>query len=412
MHPRNLGPWRSWRCVHSRSVGRLVLVLLAVAAACGDAGAPTARPETVATTSSTTASIPPEPAVTSPIAGAVPDSSTVDATTTIPLLPPLARLRLDPVAAGLHQPTFVGAGGGELIVAEREGRVVAVGVGGELRTVLDLFGSTLSAGIEQGLLGVAFHPDGRIFTYRTVAGGNRRLSEFAASDPGSEQVLWEVGQPGDEPRHYGGMLQFGPEGRLWVSVGDGAASRHGQDSATPYGTILRFDVDRGGEPDVWAYGLRNPWRFTLDDGLAYVADVGFETREEVNVVPAGERGHNFGWSIAEGDVCFSERDCDPAGEGLTAPVLTYGHDEGCSITGGVVYRGAAIPELAGHYFYADWCGQWVRSFRFAAGQVTDERDWSGDLPEAGQINALGAGPDGELYLVNFAGEVWKVVPER
>ncbi len=396
------------------AVRRLLPVLFVAALACGDAAVtsttPPPPPPTSAPAAPGSTSEAPTSSASPPAAGA----ATTPATTAP--RPPLRALALEPIAAGLHQPTVVGSAHGELFVAEREGRVVALAGDGTAATLLDLTDRTLSAGIEQGLLGVAFHPSDprRVFVYRTVAGGDRRLAEFAEGDPESERVLWQRPQPGDEPRHYGGMVAFGPDGLLWVAVGDGAASRHGQDPTTHYGTILRFDVDGlgRGDPEVWAHGLRNPWRFAIDDGLVYVADVGFEAREEVNVVPVAEAGHNFGWSIAEGDACFSVRACDPAGGGLTPPVLTYGHDEGCSVTGGVVYRGSAIPELNGHYFYGDWCGQWVRSFRFAAGQVIDERDWSEDLPEAGQVNAFGAGPDRELYIVNFAGEVWKVVGER
>ncbi len=397
----------------------LLLALVVLAAACGDAAGTAPATSPPATEPAPVTSAPPTSTAPPPAAAPEPPppaTTTTAATTTTSELPaPLLGLALAPVAAGLHQPTAIATAPGRdaLYVAEREGRVAAI-TGGSPATFLDVEDRTHSAGIEQGLLGIAFHPEdpGRLFVYRTVPGGARRLAEFAGTDPDTERVLFELAQPGDEPRHYGGMLLFGPDGRLWVSLGDGAASRHGQDPASPYGTILRVDVDGSGEPETWAYGLRNPWRFAIDDGLVYIADVGLERREEINVVPVGEPGHNFGWSIAEGDLCFSEAGCDPAGGGLTPPVLTYGHDEGCSITGGAVYRGSAIPELAGHYFYGDWCGQWIRSFHYTDGAVADEQDWSEDLPEAGQVNAFGVGPDGELYVANFAGEVWRLVPRR
>jgi glucose/arabinose dehydrogenase len=307
---------------------------------------------------------------------------------------------------------------------------------------IDLTDRVLAGGIEQGLLGLAFHPDyannGRFFVYYTDKGGNRQLSEFAVSaenpnlaDTDSEKVIFEYEQPPNatDIRHYGGNVTFGPDGYLWVSMGDGADSRaQGQDPNTPYGSIVRIDVD-GGDPyaippdnpfvdggglaDVWAYGLRNPWRFSIDpvDGLVYIADVGHADQEEVNVVPITEGGYNFGWSDMEGTRCFHLTDCDPAD--YTAPAVTYTHDEGLSITGGYVYRGAEIPELHGTYFYSDWVQQWIRGFKFVDGAVTDARDWTADLGgPIGSITSFGLDGHGEMYAVTYEGGLFKFTAAR
>ena len=370
-------------------------------------------------------------------------SAPPDISTTLPA-DPLLGLALEPVASGLHQPTVLVAPTGDerLFIVEREG-VVRVADGSGLRDepFLDLRDRVASNGIEQGMLGLAFHPEfadnGRFFTYYIDFDGNRQLSGFTVGtdpehgDPDSEQVLFELPQPAGsvDIRHYGGNVEFGPDGLMYVSLGDGAAARdEGQNPDSLYASILRLDVDSGdaytvpasnpfvaggGAPEVWVYGLRNPWRFSIDpgEGLMYVADVGQDGWEEVDVLALDDAGgSNLGWPAMEGAHCYFEEDCDPADYVL--PVFEYGHEEGCSITGGHVYRGPAIPELHGHYFYADWCDLWVRSFRYAEGQVSDRQDWSSDLPAAGQVNAFGVDAAGELYLANFAGEVFKVVPER
>ncbi len=358
---------------------------------------------------------------------------------------PLQGLAVEVIATGLHQPTVVTAPAGDLrlFVVERQGVIRVVDEAGRLLedAFLDLRDRVGANGIEQGLLGLAFHPEyssnGRFFVYYTDAGGRRQLSEFALSDDpnrgdgDSEIVLIELEQPPDSTdiRHYAGALTFGPEGHLYVSLGDGADARNqGQNPDTMFGTIVRLDVDAGdpyaipadnpfvdggGAAEVWAYGLRNPWRFAIDaqERLMYIADVGQQRWEEVNVVGLDEgAGSNFGWFTTEGAHCFSPSECDMTG--LVLPVLEYNHDEGCSITGGYVYRGEAIPELDGHYFYADWCGLWVRSFRYENGTVTEEQDWSDDLTEAGQVNTFGLDGAGEMYIANFEGTVMRIVPVR
>jgi glucose/arabinose dehydrogenase len=163
---------------------------------------------------------------------------------------------------------------------------------------------------------------------------------------------------------------------------------------------------------VWAYGLRNPWRFSIDpvDGLIYIADVGHADQEEVNVLPIAEGGYNLGWSDVGGTRCFHVQDCDLAN--YTSPAITYTHEEGCSVTGGYVYRGSAIPELTGTYFYSDWCSQWIRSFKFVGGAVTEEQDWSEQLGQLGQVNTFGIDSTNELYLGTHEGIVARLIADR
>ncbi|HEU4894776.1 MAG TPA: PQQ-dependent sugar dehydrogenase [Acidimicrobiia bacterium] len=374
-------------------------------------------------------------------------SSTTVPGTTPSDLGELREVTLDTVFEGFNfQPSAVGApvGDDRIFVMQRHGTIRVLDAERNLveENFIDLTDRVLAGGIEQGLLGMAFHPDyaenGRFFVYYTDKGGNRQLSEFAVSadnpnlaDTDSEKVIFEYEQPENatDIRHYGGNLAFGPDGYLWVSMGDGADSRaQGQDPNTPYGTIVRIDVDNGdpysvppdnpfvdggGLADVWAYGLRNPWRFSIDpvDGLLYVADVGHADQEEVNVVPIAEGGYNFGWSDMEGTRCFHLSDCDPSQ--YTAPVVTYNHDEGLSITGGYVYRGAEIPELHGTYFYSDWVQQWIRGFKFVDGEVTEARDWTADLGgPVGSITSFGLDGHGELYAVTYEGGLYKFTAVR
>lgn len=365
---------------------------------------------------------------------------------TTPDLGRLEEVTLDQISDGFQQPSALAAPDGDdrLFVVQRVG---VIRVLDETRTMLDpafldLTDRVLAGGIEQGLLGLDFHPDyadnGRFFVYYVDKGGNRQLSEFTVSDdpniadPESERVIFEYEQPPDatDIRHYGGNVAFGPDGYLWVSMGDGADSRaQGQDPTTPYGTIVRIDVNSGdpyspagdnpfvgtdeGHDDVWAYGLRNPWRFAIDpvDRLIYIADVGHAEQEEVNVVSIDEGGYNFGWSDMEGERCFHLSDCDP--DDYTSPDLVYTHEEGLSITGGYVYRGSEIPEIQGTYFYSDWVNQWIKGFEYVDGEVTEEQDWTEELGgPVGSVTSFGLDGHGELYITTYEGGVYKFTAVR
>ncbi len=363
-----------------------------------------------------------------------------------PALEPLRGLALETVAEGFDGPIGVSSepGGDRLVVIERTGRafVVDPDEGVLPDPLLDLRDQVTAASIEQGLLGLAFHPewpaDDRVFLYHSLPGNDNVLVAYRRDgadpdrlDPGSRQVLLTVDKEPDKVRHNGGHVLFGPNGLLYVSVGDAArASVNGQDPSTLPGTILRIDVDGGdpyaipagnpfadgveGAPEVWWYGLRNPWRFSIDTatGLAYVADVGQESVEEVNVVSLEAGGSNFGWPALEGSLPFY--DTEPHSP-VTAPVLEVPHDEqeqGCSITGGVVSRGDAIPEVAGRYWYADWCHGWIRSFVWDGDTAGDVQDHSEELT-VGNVASFGLDADGEVLIVDWAGgTVHRLVARR
>lgn len=425
----------------ARSTIKLLCLLVVVAGCAVDP--PLATTGTVAVVPPPTITSDPSPTSTipsSPVTPATTVPSTIPpSTTTIPLatttLAPLQGLDLEVIGDGFDQPVLAVTPPGDtrLFVVERTGVIRLVGAE---TPFLDLTDRVNSNGIEQGLLGLAFHPDyaanGRLFVFYYRSGVEQtRLAEFSIStdpdqaDPDSEISLLDLDKP--TTRHNGGMLEFGPDGLLYVSLGEGgAASIHSQDPGTLLSSILRIDVDQaspygvpadnpfvdgGGAPEVWAYGLRNPWRFSIDqvDGQIYVADVGHERWEEINVVAlATGGGTNFGWLRMEGTHCF-QSGCDPVAENLTLPVLEYSHDEGCAVTGGYVYRGAAIPELTGHYLYGDWCGGWVRSFRMVAGEVTETQEL---LTGVGQIDGFGQDGAGELYVMTWEGLMAKLVPVR
>jgi len=386
---------------------------------------PSTTPTTIAATTSTTAP---------------PTSSTTSTTTTT--LAPLTGYSLTELASGLSRPTFVTGAPGvdDLFIVGQKGRIRVLPGGlpvgdGEPTVVLDInerVGSLL--GVEPGLLGLAFHPDyetnGRFFMYYNDRNEDSVLSEFSTvdgvMDPASERIMLEVEQPTN--RHNGGMLAFGPDGYLWLAMGDGgAASTHSQDPATLLATVMRIDVDSGdpygippdnpylgsdeGADEVFAYGVRNPWRYSIDhqERLIYIADVGQDRFEEVSVISIDEPGLNLGWIEMEGTACF-RRACVP--EDFTPPVLDYDHGDGCSITGGYVYRGAAIPELEGTYFYADWCGSWVRSFRLVDGTVTEEKDWTDEIGKVGQVTSFGVDNQGELHMLTSEGFLYRLDPVR
>jgi glucose/arabinose dehydrogenase len=347
-----------------------------------------------------------------------------------------ATIALQLVASGLSSPTWLTSppNDARLFILEQPGRIRIVRDGQLLATpFLDLTAKA-SSGAERGLLGLAFHPDyaqnGYFYVDYTDLSGNTRVERYHAdpsadvADPASAQLILGVQQP--YANHNGGDVVFGPDGMLYVGLGDGGSGGdpqgNGQNRDVLLGKILRLDVDHGdpyvipadnpfvgqagARGEIWAYGLRNPWRFAFDPttGLLYIADVGQDLWEEVDVEPATTAGLDYGWNIMEATHCYNASSCNESG--LTLPVLEYGHDQGCSIIGGFVYRGAAIPALHGVYFYADYCSGWIRSFRYQDGQVTDQRTW--DSGDVGEIHSFGQDAAGELYVVVQDGRVYRI----
>ena len=351
-------------------------------------------------------------------------------------------VRLAPVASGLVLPLDLTAPAGDprLFIVEKRGTIRIVQNGALLPVpFLDLSGR-VATGNEQGLLGLAFDPqyaaNGRFVVNYTDLAGDTRVSWFRASpdpnlaDPASELAILGVDQP--FPNHNGGQVLFGPDGYLYLTLGDGGSAGdpggRGQSLADLLGSILRIEpLQAGGyavpadnpfigvpdaRPEVWSWGLRNPWRVDFDPatGDLYVADVGQGRWEEVSVSPetAGAgRGANFGWRIMEGPDCFGPSSCDETG--LEPPLVWYGHDAGCSITGGFVYRGSAVPALQGHYLYSDYCAGFVRSFRLEGGAAVDQYEWPTLAPGAGVLS-FGRDAAGELYLLGTDGVVHRLVP--
>ena len=348
---------------------------------------------------------------------------------------------LQPIASGLSFPVYLtapAADAARLFVAEKTGAIRIIKEGMLVPDPFLDLSAQVSTGDEQGLLGLAFDPEfasnGRFVVHYTDPAGDTRLSTFQVStdpdraDPVSEQVILTVDQP--FANHNGGQMLFGPDGYLYLGLGDGGSANDpsgtGQNLSDLLGSILRLDAragtsytvppdnpfvaQPGARPEVWSYGLRNPWRFSFDraNGDLYIADVGQNRFEEIDVAPSieGGKGVNYGWSIMEGAHCLDGSSCDQSG--LTLPTLEYGHSQGCSVTGGYVYRGAAVPALQGLYFFADFCQGWVHSFRYVDGTATELTDWP-SLRPGGEITSFGEDSAGELYVLTAGGGVFKVV---
>lgn len=343
------------------------------------------------------------------------------------------------VADGLAFPVHLTSPPGDprLFVVEKSGAIRVIRDAQVLQTpFLDLRGE-VSGGSEQGLLSLAFHPgyasNGRFFVDFTNRAGDTRVVEYRVSadpdraDPAPARTILEVDQP--FANHNGGLLVFGPDGMLYVGLGDGGSGGdpqgNGQNVGTLLGKILRIDVDAGtpyaippdnpfadqagARGEIWAFGLRNPWRFSFDrvTGELFIADVGQNEIEEVNTRLGDDGGVNYGWNVMEGSACFRDDDCDRTG--LALPVVEYDHGEGCSVTGGFVYRGDALPELQGHYFFSDFCSGFVRSFRLAGGAAVEERNWP-ELEPGGSVSSFGEDAEGELYLLTREGSVHRIAP--
>ena len=350
------------------------------------------------------------------------------------------------VASGLERPLDLQAARGDgsrVFVVEQPGRVRVLRTDGTLlpAPLLDITDRIGDAGSEQGLLGLAMHPsftsNGRFFVNYTDTAGDTHIAEFHApnagdvANPASERALLTVQQP--FANHNGGGLAFGPDGYLYIGLGDGGSGGdplgNGQNLATPLGKLLRIDVDRGEPfgvpsdnpfvaragalPAIWAYGLRNPWRFSFDraTGNLLIGDVGQDNWEEIDLGLAARRGgENYGWNVTEGRHCYAPASgCSTAGQ--TLPIVEYGHDQGCAVTGGIVYNGCRMPGYLGTYFYSDFCSHFVRSFRIENGAAVDARDWTAELGASlSSPSAFGVDDAGEIYIVDLRGSVHKIVP--
>lgn len=348
-------------------------------------------------------------------------------------LPPGLTLRLDPfITAGLSAPLFLAQplNDNRIFVVEQGGRIRVVH-NGVLQTTpfLDISGRVLSGG-ERGLLSVAFHPNYATNHYfyvyfTTQTNGDIRIERFTTTsnpevaDPTASKLILTIPHS-TYSNHNGGLLAFGIDGMLYAGVGDGGGAgdplQNGQNFNSLLGSLLRLDVDNGdpyaippGNPyvgqanrrgEIWAKGLRNPWRYAFDQptGLLYIADVGQGAREEVDIVAVNKAGVNYGWNVMEGTICYGASSCNQTGFQL--PILDYGHPGGpggaCSITGGYVYRGSAIPAIRGHYFYSDYCAGFLKSFRYSNGVAVDEKDWS---LTPGNVTSFGVDLAGELYIL-------------
>jgi len=400
------------------------IVVLLVAAACTAESTSRTVPSSAPTTTSTAV---PETTTTMEPEGPASTITTVasgSTTTSIPIGE--TTLALEAVAEGFEQPVFFTSSRGRDYVVDQPGRLWVLVDGGDPAVVLDIR-DRVSFGGEQGLLGLAFHPEQAELLYvnYTRSDGTTVVSEFTMdgeppiADPATERVILEIPQPAGN--HNGGMIAFGPEGDLWIGTGDGGASDdkfgNGQRDDTLLGAMLRIQVGPGvvpyavvdglgfAAPEIWAIGLRNPWRFSFDGEQIWIGDVGQGDVEEIDLASAGDRRVNFGWPIYEGTDCFAGP-CDS--DGLANPVYEYRHDEGCSVTGGYVYRGSAIPQLDGHYFFSDWCSGFVRSIA-PDGVVYD---WSEGIGALSQVSSFGRDEAGEVYVVSAAGTIYRIVEGR
>lgn len=432
------------RSLRGRNEGLAMGLLVVILAASACSAPPSAAPSGLAATPSTSMAVPttvgPGPSDTT---GGPSTAPTSTAATSPPFVAVSVSVRLEPVATVDGAPLAFAAppdGSGRMFVGTKEGRIwVLDGTSVRPDPLLDIR-KLVSSGGEQGLLGVAVHPefpsDPRVFVDYTDTGGTTVVSSFRLSgsnpdrlDPATEQWIIRVNQP--YANHNGGAVAFGPDGMLYVSLGDGGSGGdpdgNGQRLDTLLGKVLRLDIDgpagssasyrippdnpfvgrAGVREEIWLYGLRNPWRMAFDraTGDLWIGDVGQGDWEEIDVARTGISGTNFGWNVLEGSHCFKpSRNCQTTG--LTPPVTEYGHDVGCTVIGGTVYRGAAQTPLLGGYLFADYCSG--RAWAIAA---------DGDGPVAPvRVGTFGSGivafgEDGsrEIYIANLDGTISRVV---
>ena len=359
--------------------------------------------------------------------------------TTEPPPPPLpTALHVTPAVTGLSHPVYMTtpAGDTRLFFVEQPGFIRIAKNGTLVATPFLDIHTKVTYGGERGLLGLAFHPqyasNGYFYVYFTDTNGDIRVERYHVSsnvdvaDAASSTLVITVPHP-LQSNHNGGMIAFGPDGMLYLGTGDGGGAGdvpgNAQNKNVLLGKLLRLDVDHGtpyaipsGNPfanqsgargEIWAYGLRNPWRWAFDHaaGNLYIADVGQDLWEEVDVVAESKAGVNYGWNPKEGTHCYTTSTCN--GGPFQEPVIEYSHSDGCSITGGFVYRGKAIPGAVGLYFYSDYCSGFLRSFRWTNGHLVDAKDWA--IPGLGNVASFGQDADGELYILNASGTAFRLV---
>jgi glucose/arabinose dehydrogenase len=398
----------------------LGLAAAVVMAGCGTSepevsAQPTLAPVTTVAGSQTTMSA---PATETPGSTATQPPATTEAPEPIGSLEDL-QLESFVAASGFTQPVLLVTPPQDerWFVVDQSG-VIWVASGSDPEVFLDINGDVKFQG-EQGLLGLAFHPgfasNGLFYVYYIGNNGETVVESFQAdgdgADVASRAEIIRIDQPAGN--HNGGMIVFGPDDNLWIGLGDGGGANdqfgHGQRADSLLASMLRLTVgpeidgyqmpEGNLENEVWAIGLRNPWRFAFDGDDLWIADVGQNEIEEVDVVDWTTANPNFGWPVMEGTSCFRTGDCDQ--DGLVLPVYEYSHSDGCSITGGVVYRGSAIPELAGQFLFADYCTGWLRSVD-RAGRMWE---WfsAGTFPGA---TGFGVDAAGEPYVLTATGSVF------
>jgi glucose/arabinose dehydrogenase len=348
-------------------------------------------------------------------------------------------LAVEEVARGLDHPVYLTAPIGDLrsFIVEQPGRIRIVENGNLVEKPFLDIRNKVGYGGERGLLSVAFHPqyraNGFLFVNYTDKNGDTHIERYTvsasdknAADLASAKLILAIDQP--YANHNGGFNMFGPDGMLYVGMGDGGSQGdphgNGQNPNVLLGKLLRINVDRGdpyvvpagnpyakggGRGEIWALGLRNPWRFAFDRaaGLLYIADVGQNKYEEIDVAPMTSAGVNYGWNTMEGPSCHRLPLCTK--RGLQQPAFAYSHDAGaCSIIGGFVYRGRKIPEIQGQYFYSDYCNSWVRSYTYSADGTN--RSWHQWLDRGlGNIVSFGEDGQGELYICSSNGRVYRII---
>jgi glucose/arabinose dehydrogenase len=424
---------------------RFIVVLLVLLTACGTGGGTESTSAPAANTPMPVVNTPlPSQTTSAPTSTAVLihiPTATLPAPTAAPTnagaLPNPAAYSWQPVIGGLDRPLGLvnaGDGSGRLFIVQQGGLIRILKDGALLTTpFLDLSQKVVCCG-ERGLLGLAFHPqytqNGYFYVdytesvsgdlYTVIARYQVSTNDPNQADPNSELRLLHIQQP--YPNHNGGQLQFGTDGYLYIGMGDGGSqgdpNGNGQSPQTLLGKILRIDVDGGepyvipadnpfssggGLPEIWDYGFRNPWRFSFDrlTGDLYIGDVGQNSWEEIDFLPAGSPGgYNFGWNYYEGT--HSYQGTPPAGVNFVMPVAEYGHDQGESVTGGYVYRGANLPEWQGVYLYGDYGSGLVWGLlRMPDGS------WQNELlfQTGAQITSFGVDESGEIYLVDYSGNI-------